>query len=180
MAEESWGKIVQVIGPTVDCLFPSDRLPNILNAIKIRDEEKNIDLTVEVSLHIGDNIVRCVSLGSTDGLVRGMPALDTGAPIAVPVGEACLGRVFNLLGDPIDGKGAMPADMRRDPIHRLAPTLADQSTESVIFETGIKVIDLLEPYPKGGKVGLSGGACVGKTVIIHEFIRNIATEHGGY
>ncbi len=180
MAQENWGKITQVIGPTVDCEFHSDHLPNLLNAIKIQDREKGIDLTVEVALHIGNNIVRCIALASTDGLVRGMPALDTGKPITVPVGEQCLGRVFNLLGEPIDGKGALPADLRRDPIHRLSPTFADQETETHLFETGIKVIDLLEPYPKGGKVGLLGGAGVGKTVIIQELIRNIATEHGGY
>jgi F-type H+-transporting ATPase subunit beta len=180
MAQENWGKVVQVIGPTVDCEFHSDSLPNLLNAIKIRDKEKGIDLTVEVALHVGDNLVRCIALASTDGLVRGMPALDTGAPIAVPVGEHCLGRVFNLLGDTIDGKGPLQDGGRRDPIHRLAPTFADQETQTQIFETGIKVIDLLEPYPKGGKVGLFGGAGVGKTVIIQELIRNIATEHGGY
>ncbi|HUU46293.1 MAG TPA: F0F1 ATP synthase subunit beta [Acidobacteriota bacterium] len=180
MAQENWGKVVQVIGPTVDCAFPSDTLPNLLNAITITDKEKGIDLTVEVALHIGDDLVRCISLGSTDGLVRGMPALDTGQPITVPVGDQCLGRVFNLLGDPIDGKGAMPTTMKRDPIHRAAPLLSDQSTETEILETGIKVIDLLEPYPKGGKVGLFGGAGVGKTVVIQELIRSIATEHGGY
>ncbi|MEW5701452.1 MAG: F0F1 ATP synthase subunit beta [Candidatus Zixiibacteriota bacterium] len=181
MAEANWGKVVQVIGPTVDCEFHSDRLPNLLNAIKIADKERGIDLTVEVSMHIGDNLVRCVALASTDGLVRGMPALDTGGPIAVPVGPHCLGRVFNLLGAPIDGKGPLTGDTgRRDPIHRPAPSLADQATETAILETGIKVIDLLEPYPKGGKVGLFGGAGVGKTVIIQELIRNIATEHGGF
>ncbi|GAB4325457.1 MAG: F0F1 ATP synthase subunit beta [Candidatus Zixiibacteriota bacterium] len=179
MAEQNWGKVVQVIGPTVDCEFHSDRLPNLMNAIQIIDKEKGIELTVEVALHIGDNMVRCVALASTDGLVRGMPALDTGEPIKVPVGEGCLGRVFNLLGDAIDGKGPVAAD-RKDPIHRPAPTFAEQETETQIFETGIKVIDLLEPYPKGGKVGLFGGAGVGKTVIIQELIRNIATEHGGY
>jgi F-type H+-transporting ATPase subunit beta len=179
MAEQNWGKIVQVIGPTVDCEFHSDNLPSLMNAIKIEDKEREIDLTVEVALHIGDNIVRCVSMASTDGLVRGMPALDTGEPIKVPVGEQCLGRVFNLLGRPIDGKGAVSAS-RMDPIHRAAPTFADQETETAILETGIKVIDLLEPYPKGGKVGLFGGAGVGKTVIIQELIRSIATEHGGY
>jgi F-type H+-transporting ATPase subunit beta len=181
MADENWGKVVQVIGPTVDCEFHSDRLPNLLNALTITDKERSIDLTVEVSMHIGDNIVRCVALASTDGLVRGMPVLDTGAPITVPVGRYCLGRVFNLLGAPIDGKGPLAGDTgRRDPIHRPSPSLADQATETEILETGIKVIDLLEPYPKGGKVGLFGGAGVGKTVIIQELIRNIATEHGGY
>ena len=176
---ENVGKVVQVIGPTVDCEFRSDSLPDILNAIKIKDAEKKIDLTVEVSMHIGDNIVRCVALASTDGLVRGMSAVDTGRPIAVPVGKASLGRVFNLLGEPIDGKGDLPKDTPRSPIHRPAPSFEDQATSAEMFETGIKVIDLLEPYLKGGKVGMFGGAGVGKTVIIHELIHNIATEHGG-
>ncbi|TFH66049.1 MAG: F0F1 ATP synthase subunit beta [Candidatus Zixiibacteriota bacterium] len=177
---ENFGKIVQVIGPTVDCEFDSDKLPNLLNALKIEDQKRSIDLTVEVSLHIGDNIVRCVSLGSTDGLVRGMKVIDTGGPITVPVGERSLGRLFNLLGKPLDKIGDLPADTKRYPIHRPAPPLSDQITKYTLFETGIKVIDLLEPYPKGGKVGLFGGAGVGKTVVIMELIRNIATEHGGY
>ncbi len=172
------GKVTQVIGPTVDCEFPSDSLPNILNAIKIKTDAG--ELTVEVASHIGDNVVRCVALASTDGLVRGTAAIDTGAPISVPVGEQSLGRIFNLLGDPIDGKGAIPAGTRRMPIHRAAPSFDDQVTTVELFETGIKVIDLLEPYSKGGKVGLFGGAGVGKTVIIQELIHNIATEHGGY
>ncbi len=179
MAEENYGKIVQVIGPTIDCEFPSDRLPNIYNAIKVVDEEKGINLTAEVAMHIGDNVVRCIALSSTDGLVRGMRALDTGGPITVPVGEVTLGRVFNLLGEPIDERGDVKVDQRYS-IHRPAPELSDQETKSEIFETGIKVIDLLEPYSRGGKVGLFGGAGVGKTVIIMELIRNIATEHGGY
>jgi F-type H+-transporting ATPase subunit beta len=174
------GKIVQVIGPTVDCEFDSDKLPNILNAIKIEDAEKGIKLTVEVALHIGDNIVRCVALASTDGLVRGMPVLDTGAPISVPVGEKSLGRLFNLLGDTIDTLDKIPADNPRMPIHRPSPGFEEQETTPQMFETGIKVVDLLEPYSKGGKVGLFGGAGVGKTVLIQELIRNIATEHGGY
>jgi len=177
---ENFGKIIQVIGPTVDCEFDSDKLPNLLNALKIEDQKRSIDLTVEVSLHIGDNIVRCVSLGSTDGLVRGMKVTDTGGPITVPVGEKTLGRLFNLLGKPLDTIGDIPADTKRYPIHRPAPPLSDQVTKYTLFETGIKVIDLLEPYPKGGKVGLFGGAGVGKTVVIMELIRNIATEHGGY
>jgi F-type H+-transporting ATPase subunit beta len=177
---ENIGKIVQVIGPTVDCQFESDKLPDILNAIEIRDKERDIDLTVEVAMHLGDNIVRCVALASTDGLVRGMPVLDTGGPITVPVGERALGRVFNLLGETIDGKGSLPPDNPRLPIHREAPSFEDQVTTVEMFETGIKVIDLLEPYSKGGKVGLFGGAGVGKTVIIQELIHNIATEHGGY
>ena len=179
MADENYGKVVQVIGPTVDCEFPSDRLPNIYNAIKIVDKEKDIKLNGEVAMHIGDNVVRCIALSSTDGLVRGMPAMDTGGPISVPVGEGTLGRVFNLLGEPIDERGDVKVDQRY-PIHRPAPELADQEIKPEIFETGIKVIDLLEPYSKGGKVGLFGGAGVGKTVIIMELIHNIATEHGGY
>ncbi len=177
---ENIGKVVQVIGATVDCKFRSDSLPDILNAIVIKDDEKKINLTIEVALHIGDNIVRCVSLASTDGLVRGMSAVDTGQPIAVPVGKTCLGRVFDLLGRPIDGKGDIPADAKRSPIHRAAPAFDEQATSAEMFETGIKVIDLLEPYLKGGKVGMFGGAGVGKTVIIQELIHNIATEHGGY
>ena len=177
---ENTGKIVQVIGPTVDCEFPSDTLPNILNAIKIKDPQSGSDLTVEVALHVGDNIVRCVALASTDGLVRGMVAIDTGGPITVPVGEVALGRIFNLLGEPLDPGKPIPADCKRLPIHRDAPLLIDQTTSVEMFETGIKVIDLLEPYSKGGKVGLFGGAGVGKTVIIQELIHNIATEHGGY
>lgn len=177
---ENIGKVVQVIGPTVDCEFPSDSLPDILNAIKIKDAERNIDLTIEVASHTGDNIVRCVALASTDGLVRGMPAVDTGAPISVPVGKVSLGRIFNLLGEPLDTIGDIPADAPRRPIHRQPPSFEDQVTKVEMFETGIKVIDLLEPYSKGGKVGLFGGAGVGKTVIIQELIHNIATEHGGY
>ncbi len=181
MAENSnIGKVVQVIGPTVDCEFAPESLPNILNAIRIKDDERKIDLIIEVALHIGDNIVRCVSMASTDGLVRGMDAIDTGANISVPVGKAVLGRVFNLLGETIDGKGPLPADTKRYPIHRSAPPFDEQTTKAEMFETGIKVIDLLEPYAKGGKVGLFGGAGVGKTVIIQELIHNIATEHGGY
>jgi F-type H+-transporting ATPase subunit beta len=174
------GTVAQVIGATVDCEFASDRLPDILNAIKIVDKERDINLTVEVALHIGDNIVRCVSLGSTDGLVRGMEAVDTGGPITVPVGEQSLGRLFNLLGDTVDGGDPIPSTAKRLPIHRPSPALEEQETKYTIFETGIKVIDLLEPYAKGGKVGLFGGAGVGKTVVIMELIRNIATEHGGY
>ncbi len=177
---DNWGKIVQVIGPTVDCEFDSDKLPNMLNALKIEDAKQGINLTVEVALHIGDNIVRCIALASTDGLVRGMKVLDTGGPISVPVGERSLGRLFNMLGEPLDTIGAIPADTKRYPIHRQAPPLHEQETKYTLFETGIKVIDLLEPYAKGGKVGLFGGAGVGKTVIIQELIRNIATEHGGY
>jgi F-type H+-transporting ATPase subunit beta len=177
---ENKGKIVQVIGPTVDCEFDSDNLPKIYNALKITDDKRGIHLTVEVSGHLGDNIVRCVAMSSTDGLIRGMDVIDTGGPISVPVGEATLGRLFNLLGDPIDRLASLPAGTPREPIHRPAPELKDQRTKPEMFETGIKVIDLLEPYSKGGKVGLFGGAGVGKTVIIQELIHNIATVHGGY
>jgi F-type H+-transporting ATPase subunit beta len=180
-AEENIGKIVQVIGPTVDVSFRSDRLPNIMNAIKIEDSERGIDLTCEVAIHVGDNVVRCIALSSTDGLVRGMPALDTGAPIKVPVGQRTLGRIFNLIGETIDGKGPLATDGGKEfPIHRDPPNFEDQETETKIFETGIKVVDLLAPYAKGGKIGLFGGAGVGKTVVIQELIRNIATEHGGF
>jgi F-type H+-transporting ATPase subunit beta len=174
------GKIVQVIGPTVDIEFPSDRLPNLLNAIKIEDKDRGIHLTCEVSLHVGDNVVRAIAMSSTDGLVRGMEVLDTGGPISVPVGVQSLGRVFNLLGEPIDNKGPVAEPDKTYPIHREPPSLEDQSTETAQLETGIKVVDLLAPYAKGGKIGLFGGAGVGKTVIIMELIRNIATEHGGY
>jgi len=165
MAEENVGKILQVIGATVDCQFDSDKLPNILNAIKIVDQEQGINLTVEVALHIGDNVVRCIAMASTDGLVRGMEAIDTGAPISVPVGESVLGRVFDLEGNPVDAIGEVQADTPRSPIHRAPPEFTDQDIKTSIFETGIKVIDLLDPYAKGGKVGLFGGAGVGKTVI---------------
>ena len=180
MASPNYGKIKQVIGATVDCEFDPDKLPNIYNAIKIEDKEKKIDLIVEVALHLGDNLVRCVSLASTDGLVRGMAALDTGGPIQVPVGEGTLGRIFNLLGEPIDELGPVKNIEKNYPIHRPAPSLLDQETKTSILETGIKVIDLLEPYPKGGKVGLFGGAGVGKTIVVMELIRSIAKEHGGY
>ena len=172
------GKVVQVIGPTVDVEFEPEKLPRILNAIRIEDAERGIKLTVEAALHTGDNVVRCVAMSSTDGLVRGMKAVDTGAPISVPVGEAALGRIFNLLGEPIDGAGPVQAE-KMYPIHRPAPAFEDQETSIQIFETGIKVVDLLAPYQKGGKVGLFGGAGVGKTVVLQELIRNIATEHGG-
>jgi F-type H+-transporting ATPase subunit beta len=175
----SVGKVVQVIGPTVDVAFDPDKLPKIYNAIRIEDKERGIRLIVEAALHIGDNVVRCIAMDSTDGLVRGMSATDTGAPISVPVGEACLGRLFNLVGDTIDGKGPVQTTMRL-PIHRASPSFAEQETEKQLFETGIKVVDLLAPYQRGGKVGLFGGAGVGKTVLIQELIRNIATQHGGF
>ncbi len=174
------GKLKQVIGPTVDIEFPSGNLPSILNAIKISDNERNINVTVEVAQHLGNNVVRCIALQSTDGLVRGMEATDTGDSITVPVGEQCLGHIFNLLGETIDEREKLPNPEQRLPIHRSAPPFVDQVPTKQIFETGIKVIDLLAPYPKGGKIGLFGGAGVGKTVIIMELIHNIAKEHGGY
>jgi F-type H+-transporting ATPase subunit beta len=172
------GKIVQVQGPVVDARFPSGELPNILNALTISDRDREIDLTVEVAQHLGNSVVRCISMSSTDGLMRGMDVNDTGGPITVPVGNETLGRVFNLLGNPIDERGPV-AVKQRSPIHRSAPTLEDQASTTEVLETGIKVIDLLCPYVKGGKIGLFGGAGVGKTVLIQELIRNIATEHGG-
>jgi F-type H+-transporting ATPase subunit beta len=171
--------VVQVIGPTVDVEFDPDKLPKIYNAILIEDPNRDRPLTVEAALHVGDNVVRCVAMDSTDGLVRGMKAVDTGAPISVPVGEECLGRIFNLTGDTIDGKGPVQAK-KKYPIHRPSPSFAEQQTEKQLFETGIKVVDLLAPYQRGGKVGLFGGAGVGKTVVIQELIRNIATQHGGF
>ena len=178
--EKNIGKIVQVIGPTVDVEFPSDSLPAIYNALKITDSERNINLTCEVSLHVGNNVVRTIAMSSTDGLVRGMKVEDLGEPISVPVGSQALGRIFNLLGEPLDDKGPLPEPDKRRPIHREAPRFEDQTTETTQLETGIKVVDLLAPYAKGGKIGLFGGAGVGKTVLIMELIRNIATEHGGY
>jgi len=173
------GQIVQVIGPSVDIRFESDRLPELLSAIRIDDDKKDIHLTLEVAQHIGNNTVRCIALAATDGLVRGMKARDTGAPIQVPVGKQTLGRIFNLLGEALDEKGPLPEPGKRAPIHRAPPSFEEQLPVRDIFETGIKVIDLLAPYPKGGKVGLFGGAGVGKTVILQELIRNIAQEHGG-
>lgn len=167
-----------MIGPVVDIRFPTEDLPPIYNAIKITDKDAGIDLTLEIEQHMGDNMVRTVAMSSTDGLVRGMDAVDTGGPISVPVGEGTLGRVFNLLGEPIDELGDVQAE-KRYPIHRPPPSMEEQKTSIEIFETGLKVIDLLAPYSKGGKVGLFGGAGVGKTVLIMELIRNIATEYGG-
>ena len=172
------GKIVQVIGPVVDIRFEPDHLPSIKNAIKIRNDETGTTMTAEVAQHIGDDIVRCIAMSSTDGLVRGMDCVDTGSPIAVPVGDEVLGRMFNVLGEPIDGLGEVKAS-KYMPIHREAPTFAQQQTTSEILETGIRVIDLLCPYSKGGKIGLFGGAGVGKTVLMQELIHNIAIEHGG-
>jgi F-type H+-transporting ATPase subunit beta len=175
----SVGRVVQVIGPTVDVAFDPDKLPRILNAIRIEDPEKGINVTAEAALHVGDNQVRCIAMSSTEGLVRGMKAVDTGAPISVPVGEQCLGRLFNLLGQTIDGREQVETG-KTYPIHRSSPSFEEQETTPEQFETGIKVVDLLAPYMRGGKVGLFGGAGVGKTVLIQELIRNIATEHGGY
>ena len=178
--EANIGKVIQVIGPVVDIEFPSGDLPKIYNAVRITGDDKTpIDLLVEVMQQIGDNRVRTVAMASTDGLVRGMKAIDTGGPITVPVGEDVLGRVFNVLGEPIDKQGEVKTE-KRLPIHRPAPSYEEISPASELFETGIKVIDLLAPYARGGKVGLFGGAGVGKTVLIQELINNIATEHGGY
>ena len=177
MAEEKKGKLTQVIGAVLDIKF-SDGLPEINEAIRIKRKDDSV-LVAEVAQHLGDDTVRCVAMGPTDGLVRGMEAIATGSPIKVPVGEACLGRIFNVLGEPIDNKPA-PENVDYEPIHRPAPEFKDQSTNTEILETGIKVVDLLCPYQKGGKIGLFGGAGVGKTVLIQELIRNIATEHGGY
>ncbi len=176
------GKIVQVIGPVVDVEFPSGKLPANYNALKIGlPHEGNgsaATLTVEVASHLGDNIVRTIAMGATEGLTRGTPVEDTGAPITVPVGKACLGRLMNVLGEAKDGAAAIKSDEHL-PIHREAPKLVDLVTKPAIFETGIKVVDLLAPYMKGGKVGLFGGAGVGKTVTILELINNVAKEHGG-
>ena len=178
MAEKNKGKITQVISAVLDIKFPDGKLPDILNAITI-DRGNGETLTAEVSQHLGDDTVRCIAMGSTDGLIRGMETVDTGAPISVPVGEKTLGRIFNVLGEAIDNKPA-PEGVEYMPIHRKAPAFEEQSTQTEILETGIKVVDLLCPYQKGGKIGLFGGAGVGKTVLIQELIRNIATEHGGY
>lgn len=175
----SFGKIIQVMGPSVDIQFDHETLPALLNAIEIDRGEGQPKLILEVAQHIGDNVVRCIALATTDGLVRGMQAKDTGAPISVPVGEQTLGRIFNLLGEPIDEQGKVPNPEKKYPIHRHAPSYEDLLPVTSILETGIKVVDLLAPYAKGGKVGLFGGAGVGKTVIVMELIHNIATQHGG-
>ena len=171
------GKILQVIGPVIDIRYEAGQLPSIENAILIEMNDGS-KMTAEVAQHIGDDVVRCIAMSSTDGLVRGMDCIDTGAPIEVPVGDAVLGRMFNVLGEPIDGLGEVKAD-KKMPIHRDAPSFAQQTTQNEILETGIKVIDLLCPYAKGGKIGLFGGAGVGKTVLEQELIHNIAIEHGG-
>ncbi len=178
MAKSNVGKITQIIGAVLDIKFTEGNLPEIYDAIDIKTK-KGDTLVVEVAQHLGDDTVRCIAMGPTDGLVRGMEAVSTGAPISVPVGEETLGRMFNVLGNPIDNKPA-PAVKAHDPIHRKAPSFDQQSSETEMLETGIKVVDLLCPYQKGGKIGLFGGAGVGKTVLIQELITNIATEHGGY
>lgn len=171
------GKIVRAVGPVVDIVFDDGHLPALNTAIHIDNHGE--PLTVEVAQHTGDDVVRCIAMGPTDGLERGLDAIDTGNPISVPVGNETLGRMFNVLGEPIDGKEALNDEVKKMPIHRTAPTYAQQRTETEILETGIKVIDLICPYVKGGKIGLFGGAGVGKTVLIQELINNIATEHGG-
>ena len=175
------GRVTQIIGSTFDVEFPEDKLPEIYNAVRVQSEHKGIrlDLTGEVQQHLGGGRVRCVALGSTDGMVRGMDCVDTGGPVTVPVGDATLGRVFNVLGEPVDGRGEVQAK-ERWPIHREAPPIADLSTSTELFETGIKVIDLLTPFVRGGKAGLFGGAGLGKTVILTELIARIASAHGGY
>ncbi|PID15150.1 MULTISPECIES: F0F1 ATP synthase subunit beta [unclassified Sporosarcina] len=176
------GHILQVMGPVVDVKFENGQLPEIYNALKVNIDRSNgvVEvLTLEVALHLGDDAVRTIAMSSTDGLKRGTSVINTGAPISVPVGDVTLGRVFNVLGEEIDLREPVPADSQRDPIHRSAPTFEFLSTEVEILETGIKVVDLLAPYIKGGKIGLFGGAGVGKTVLIQELINNIAQEHGG-
>ena len=176
MSEKHIGKIIQVTGPVLDIRFSEGELPELLNAIEINVSDRK--LIAEVAQQIGDDVVRCIAMSSTDGLVRGTEALDTGGPITVPVGEECLGRVFNLLGEPVDNKPA-PEAKERWAIHRPAPTFEEQTPATEILETGIKVVDLICPYAKGGKIGLFGGAGVGKTVLIMELIHNVATAHGG-
>jgi len=173
------GEVTQVIGPVVDIKFAGGEVPSIYNAVKINYDKENIHITLEVAQHLGDQTVRAVAMSSTDGLRRGMTVTDTGSAISVPVGRGVLGRVLNVLGEPVDEMGPVKFE-KRYPIHRPAPPLVEQSTKKQILETGIKVIDLLAPYQKGGKIGLFGGAGVGKTVVIMELIRNIATQHGGF
>jgi len=172
------GRVVQVRGPVVDIEFPDGELPELLEAVVIRDEARGIDLVVEVAQQVGDRTVRCIAMDVTDGLVRGTPAESTGGPISVPVGKATLGRLFDVLGRPIDGLGEVAAD-RRDPIHKAPPSFDEQAVSVEQFETGIKVVDLLCPFPRGGKIGLFGGAGVGKTVLIMELIHTVATKHQG-
>ena len=173
------GTITQVIGAVIDVRFPEGQLPPMMNALRVTDEERGINLVLEVQTHLGEDTVRCIAMSSTDGLIRGMAVEDLGQAITVPVGERTLGRIINVVGAPVDELGPVEAD-ERWPIHRNAPSFADQDTATEIFETGIKVVDLLAPYSKGGKVGLFGGAGVGKTVLIMELIHAVATSHGGY
>jgi len=173
------GEVVQIIGPVVDVRFPPGNLTPIRNAIKIEDKKRNISLVAEVAQHIGNDTARCVALAPTDGLVRGMKVIDTGGPISVPVGPEVLGRIFNLLGEPLDTIGEVKTKDRY-PIHRQAPSFEERESTTEVFETGLKVVDLLAPFAKGGKVGLFGGAGVGKTVLIMELIKSIASEHGGF
>ena len=180
---EMVGKVLQVLGPVIDLQFEEGHVPAIYNAVKVTSEGFDtpvpVDITLEVALHLGSNAVKCISMQPTDGVVRGMKAIDTGAPISVPVGPETLGRVLNILGEPVDQQGPVKTK-KTYPIHRSAPSLEDQSTETEMLETGIKVIDLVQPLSRGGKIGLFGGAGVGKTVIIMELINRIATQHGGY
>ena len=176
MANKNTGKVISIIGPVLDIKFENGNLPKLLNAVEIKHNDRTI--TVEVAQHIGDDVVRCIAMSSTDGLVRGMEAVDTGAGISVPVGKETLGRIFNLLGEPVDNKPA-PKDAERWEIHRPAPGYDEQESTTEILETGIKVVDLICPYAKGGKIGLFGGAGVGKTVLIMELINNVAKQHGG-
>ena len=176
MKEQHVGRVVTVVGPVLDIRFEAEELPELQNAVVVENGGETI--TVEVAQHIGDNVARCIAMSDTGGMVRGAKAVDTGSPITVPVGEECLGRIFNLLGEPVDDKPA-PKTQERWPIHRPAPTYEEQNSSAEILETGIKVIDLICPYAKGGKIGLFGGAGVGKTVLIMEFINNIAKQHGG-
>jgi F-type H+-transporting ATPase subunit beta len=176
------GKVVQVIGPVVDIEFPAGELPEILNAVTVKGKagDVDIDLVVEVMQHLGDSVTRCIAMSSTDGLMRGMEADDTGSPIKVPVGKECLGRIFNVLGQTVDKDDTPVGNKEFWPIHRPAPKFDEQETTPHVLETGIKVVDLIAPYSRGGKIGLFGGAGVGKTVLIMELIHNIAKEHGGY
>ena len=176
VTKQNVGKVVQVIGPVLDIRFEDGHLPELLNAIEIQNGDKKV--VAEVAQHVGDNVARCVSMNATDGMVRGLDAIDTGGPITVPVGEKCLGRIFNLLGQAVDDQPD-PTDVERWPIHRPAPSFEEQETSTEILETGIKVVDLIAPYAKGGKIGLFGGAGVGKTVLIMELINNVAKQHGG-
>ncbi|MDD6141955.1 MAG: F0F1 ATP synthase subunit beta [bacterium] len=176
MSKQNIGKVVQVIGPVLDIRFEDGQLPELLSAIEIQNGDKKI--VAEVAQHVGDNVVRCISMNATDGMVRGLDAVDTGSPITVPVGSECLGRIFNLLGQAIDEQPD-PENVERWPIHRPAPSYEEQETSTEILETGIKVVDLIAPYAKGGKIGLFGGAGVGKTVLIMELINNVAKQHGG-